>query len=50
MITIGLILFVVGLVLGIGVLETLGIVLLAIGIILLLFGSLGHPIGRNHYW
>lgn len=51
MIIFGIILFVVGLVLGIGILETLGIVIAVIGLALLLVGGTGHPVGgRRHYW
>lgn len=50
MIIFGIILFVVGLLLGIGILETIGIVLAVIGLILLLVGSAGHPVGGRRYW
>jgi hypothetical protein len=50
MIIFGIILFVLGLVFGIGILETLGIVIAVIGLILLLVGSAGHPVGGRRYW
>ncbi|WP_199814600.1 DUF6131 family protein [Streptomyces sp. NRRL WC-3549] len=51
MIIVGLILLVIGLVAGIGVLWTIGIILLAVGAALWLLGALGHAIGgRRHYW
>ncbi|MFG2662176.1 DUF6131 family protein, partial [Streptomyces sp. NPDC048425] len=46
-----IILLVVGLVTGIGILWTIGIVLLVIGCILWILGSVGHAVGgRRHYW
>ena len=45
MIIIGLILLVLGLVLGIPLLWTLGIIALVIGLILLIIGSVGHGVG-----
>ena len=51
MIVLGLVLLLVGYLLGIGILETLGIVLLVIGVILVAVGGLGYPVaGRRHYW
>ncbi|MFF1459528.1 DUF6131 family protein [Streptomyces sp. NPDC058330] len=51
MIIIGAILLVIGLVAGIGILWTIGIILLVIGAVLWLLGTLGHAIGgRRHYW
>jgi Family of unknown function (DUF6131) len=50
-IVLGVILLVVGYLLGIPILETLGIILVVIGVILVLLGSVGRPIGgRRHYW
>ncbi|WP_238426673.1 DUF6131 family protein [Streptomyces adustus] len=51
MIVLGVILLVVGFLLGIGILWTIGIVLLVIGVILWVLGSVGHAVGgRRHYW
>jgi len=50
MIIFGLILFVLGLLFGIGLLETIGIVLMVIGLVLLLLGGVGHPVGGRRYW
>ncbi|MFH9240521.1 DUF6131 family protein [Streptomyces anulatus] len=51
MIILGLILLVIGLIAGIGVLWTIGIVLVAIGAVLWALGALGHAVGgRRHYW
>ena len=47
----GLILWVLGYLLGISILQTIGTVLLVVGLILLLLGMAGRPVGsRNHYW
>ncbi|WP_316527447.1 DUF6131 family protein [Kitasatospora brasiliensis] len=51
MIILGVILLIVGFVTGIGVLWTIGIVLLVIGLILWVAGALGHALGgRRHYY
>jgi hypothetical protein len=47
----GLILWVLGYLLGISILQTIGTVLLVVGLILLLLGAAGRPLGpRSHYW
>ncbi|MCG7205442.1 MULTISPECIES: DUF6131 family protein [Streptomyces] len=51
MIALGIILLIVGFILHISILWTIGIILLAIGLIFFLLGSLGHAVGgRRHYW
>ncbi|OLO29543.1 hypothetical protein PZ61_0202900 [Streptomyces sp. MNU77] len=51
MIILGLILLVIGLIAGIGVLWTIGIILVAIGALLWVLGAVGHAVGgRRHYW
>jgi hypothetical protein len=51
MILVGLICLILGLVLGIPILWTVGAVLLLIGLVLMLAGSTGHAVGgRRHYW
>ncbi len=51
MIILGIVLLVIGAVLDISVLWTLGIILVLVGAILWLAGSLGHAVGgRPHYW
>jgi hypothetical protein len=51
MIIVGLILLILGFVLKIAILWTLGIIVLVIGLILLLLGSMGRAVGgRRHYW
>jgi Family of unknown function (DUF6131) len=51
MITVGIILLIVGLLAGIPVLTTVGIILAVIGAILLLLGMLGREVGgRAHYY
>jgi hypothetical protein len=50
-IILGIILLVVGFLLGIPILWTLGVILVVIGLILVVLGSLGHAIGgRRHYF
>jgi len=51
MITLGLILLLIGILAGIPILTTLGVVLLVVGVVLLILGSTGRAVGgRNHYW
>jgi Family of unknown function (DUF6131) len=51
MIVLGVILLVLGYLLHIPVLWTIGIILLVVGAILWIAGSLGRPVaGRRHYW
>ena len=50
-IVLGIVLLVVGYLLGIRTLWTLGIILVVVGVILVLLGSVGRPVmGRRHYW
>lgn len=50
MLILGVILLVVGLVTGIGLLWTIGIVLIVIGAILWIAGAAGRPVGGRRYW
>jgi hypothetical protein len=51
MIVLGIILLVVGWLIGIQILFTIGIILIVIGVILELLGAIGRPIGgRRHYY
>jgi len=51
MIVLGLILLIIGFVLGIGILWTIGLIVLVVGLILALLGAIGHGVGgRRHYW
>ena len=51
MIILGIILLIVGFLLKIAIVWTLGIIALVIGLILALLGGIGHAVGgRRHYW
>ncbi|MER7351265.1 DUF6131 family protein [Streptomyces aurantiacus] len=51
MIILGVVLLIIGLVAGINILWTIGIILVAIGAVLWVLGGLGHAFGgRRHYW
>ena len=51
MITVGLILLILGFLLGIPLLWSLGVIVLIAGLVLMLLGSTGRAIGgRRHYW
>jgi hypothetical protein len=50
-ITLGAILLILGFLLGIGILQTLGVILLVIGAVLFLLGTAGRAVGgRRHYF
>lgn len=51
MIVLGIVLLVVGYLLAIPILWTIGIILIVVGAILFLLGSAGRAVGgRRHYW
>lgn len=51
MIILGLILLIVGAVIDVSILWTIGIILVVIGAILWILGALGRAVGgRKHYW
>mgnify|MGYP000176494844 CR=1 FL=1 len=50
MIILGLILFLIGVLASIPILQTIGIVLLVVGLVLLLVGRSGRSIGGRKHW
>ncbi|MET7456547.1 DUF6131 family protein [Streptomyces sp. NPDC005574] len=51
MIALGVLLLILGFLFHIGILWTIGIILLVIGAVLWILGSVGHAVGgRRHYW
>lgn len=50
MIVLGLILLLVGYLTGIGILSTIGIILLVVGAVLFLLGGVGRPVGGRRFW
>lgn len=51
MIVLGVILLILGWILSISILWTIGIILIVIGAVLYLLGAVGRPLGpRRHYW
>jgi Family of unknown function (DUF6131) len=51
MIVLGVVLLILGWLLGVSILWTLGIILIVIGVILYILGSMGRMVGpRRHYW
>ncbi|MFF0476415.1 DUF6131 family protein [Streptomyces sp. NPDC004284] len=51
MIVLGIILLVIGLIAGINILWTIGVILVVIGAVLWILGAVGHAVGgRRHYW
>jgi hypothetical protein len=51
MISLGLVLFFIGVLTGVLILKSLAIVLIFVGVVLLILGSMGRAVGgRRHYW
>lgn len=50
MIALGVILLILGFVLKVQILWTLGIILLVIGAVLWILGSVGRPVAGRRYW
>lgn len=51
MIVIGIVLLLLGFIVGVPLLWTLGMIVLVVGVVLALLGTTGHAIGgRAHYW
>ncbi|WP_291379240.1 DUF6131 family protein [Demequina sp.] len=51
MILLGIVLFVIGLIAPVPLLQTIGIILIVVGLILMLLGRAGRGVGgRRHYW
>ncbi len=51
MIVLGLICLILGLILGAGILWTIGIILIVVGLVLYLLGATGRMVGgRRHYY
>ncbi|HWD94995.1 MAG TPA: DUF6131 family protein [Acidimicrobiales bacterium] len=51
MVIFGVVLLIIGFLLGVPILWTIGMILLVIGVVLWVFGAIGHEIGgRRHYY
>jgi hypothetical protein len=51
MIVLGLICLILGLIFGIGILWTIGLILIVVGIVLAVLGMVGRAVGpRQYYW
>jgi len=51
MITLGIVLFVIGLLASIPILQTLGVILIVVGVVLAILGGMGRAVGgRRHFW
>ena len=50
MIVLGLVLLLVGVLMKMSILTTIGVILLVVGAVLLLLGSVGRPVGGRRYW
>lgn len=51
MIVLGIVLILIGFLLGMSIVTTLGVILLVVGVVLMVLGSTGREIGgRRHYY
>ncbi|HEY2959860.1 MAG TPA: hypothetical protein VGM21_16890 [Actinomycetota bacterium] len=50
MVILGVILLLIGIFAGIGILQTLGIILIVIGAVFWILGSMGRPVAGRRYW
>jgi hypothetical protein len=50
MIVLGLILLILGIPLDIGILWTIGIIVLLVGLVFLVLGQMGRAVGGRKYW
>ncbi|HEX6326513.1 MAG TPA: DUF6131 family protein [Jiangellaceae bacterium] len=51
MIILGVVLLILGLIFDVGILWTIGIILIVVGALLFLLGAVGRPLGgRRHWW
>ncbi|WP_162907305.1 hypothetical protein [Allorhizocola rhizosphaerae] len=50
MLILGLVLLLIGWLTGIGILTTIGIILLVVGAVLMLLGSVNRPVFGRRYW
>lgn len=50
MIVLGIVLLLLGLLLDVGILWTLGIILLIIGVVLMVLGSMDRAVGGRRHW
>jgi hypothetical protein len=50
MIVLGAILLILGFVLKVSILQTIGIILVVIGAVLWILGSVGRPVAGRRYW
>lgn len=49
-IILGVVLLVIGLIFGVGILQTIGIILIVVGALLFLLGSVGRPLAGRRHW
>jgi hypothetical protein len=50
MIVLGLILLILGVLLDIGILWTIGVIVLLVGLVFLVLGQMGRAVGGRKYW
>ncbi len=50
MITLGIILLIIGFIAKIGILTTIGIIILVVGLVLLVLGMAGRAVGGRKHW
>lgn len=50
MIVLGIVLILLGWLTGIGVLSTIGVILVVLGLVFLALGAAGRPVGGRNWW
>lgn len=51
MILFGIVLFIIGIIASIPILQTIGVILVVVGVVLAILGMAGRAVGgRRHYW
>lgn len=50
MIVLGVILLLIGWLIGLSILTTIGVILVVVGCVLLLLGGVDHPVGGRRWW
>lgn len=50
MIILGIVLLLIGWLIGLSILSTIGTILVLVGLILLLLGASGRPVGGRYWW
>ena len=50
MIVLGVVLLILGMLLNLGILSSIGLILIVVGVVLLILGHIGRPVGGRANW